>query len=426
MKEISTFRQCFSLFLLMLAYALSFIDRQILSLLVEPVKQDLNISDTQIGLLQGLAFALFYSVLGIPIARLADRFSRRKIIALGVGFWSFMTAVCGATSNFTHLFLARMGVGVGEAALSPAAQSLITDIVPRRRIGIAQNIYAAAIPIGAGLALIIGGWVAAVVADTDMVVLPLIGEVRGWQAAFIIVALPGIILAPVMMFLPEPERPEKTRSSLASDIKELGPDTWFFVRVALAMACLTGLSYANAAWLPTVLIRVHEMPIKDIGFAYGITFLVFGTLGLICGGLVSDAIAGKRRDAHLLLGVISAFIFILPGVMTPIAPTSTLVIAGISMALVFGGIASGGVAATIQIAAKPHLRATMVAVLLLSQNLIGLTLGPLTVGLLTDYWFGNPDAVGYSLAVVNIFGGLLGAGLLASCLVPYRRILACQ
>jgi len=180
---------------LLIFYIFSFIDRQIISLLVEPIKRDLQVSDTQIGLLQGFAFAIFYTFFGIPIGRLADRVSRKKIIAAGVVIWSLMAALCGLAKNFSQLFLARIGVGVGEAALSPAAYSMITDAFPRQKLGRAFSFYNMGIPIGSGIALLVGGLVVVAVSGAGKTfTLPLFGEVRAWQFVFIVTGAPGLLL----------------------------------------------------------------------------------------------------------------------------------------------------------------------------------------------------------------------------------------
>ncbi len=191
----------------MLMYIFSFIDRTTISLIVEPMKRDLNISDTQIGMLQGLAFALLYTFLGLPIARLSDRFSRRAIIAAGVFIWSIMATLCGLARTAMQLFIARIGVGVGEAALSPAAYSIITDSFPRSRLGSAFGVYNIGITIGAGVAFLVGGIVVAAVSHAGAsYTLPLFGEVRAWQMVFIVTGAPGILLPLLLLTFREPAR----------------------------------------------------------------------------------------------------------------------------------------------------------------------------------------------------------------------------
>ena len=192
--------------ILMLAYTNSFIDRQILSLLIEPIQRDLEINDTQISLLAGLAFAIFYTVMGVPIARLADQKNRRTIILWGISIWSILTATCGLAKNFWHLFFSRMGVGVGEATLSPAAMSMISDYFPVTKIARAISIYSMGVYFGAGLALIIGGLVVKLVSETENIVIPFIGEVFSWQITFFYVGLMGLPIFLLLLTIKEPRR----------------------------------------------------------------------------------------------------------------------------------------------------------------------------------------------------------------------------
>ena len=202
---------------LTLAYTVSFIDRQIMALMVEPIRRDLGISDTQMSLLLGLAFAIFYTLLGIPIARLADRYSRRLIIASGITIWCLMTAACGLARNYTQLFAARIGVGVGEAALSPSALSMISDYFPKETRGRAVAFYTMGIAMGVGLAMIIGGQVIALVSAAPPVVLPVLGELYAWQTVFLVVGLPGLLMAVLMKTVKEPVRREGLKTEAGAD-----------------------------------------------------------------------------------------------------------------------------------------------------------------------------------------------------------------
>jgi len=191
---------------LMMAYVFSFVDRNIVILLVEVMKKDMGLSDTKVSLLLGASFALFYSILGIPLGRLADIYNRKKIIAVGIVLWSLMTAVCGLTKNYGQLFLARMGVGVGEAALSPAAYSMISDYFPKEKLATAISVYSLGIYIGSALAYIGGGYLIGILSDMDNLNLPLVGELYAWQLIFIIVGVPGLLMAGLVLLLKEPER----------------------------------------------------------------------------------------------------------------------------------------------------------------------------------------------------------------------------
>src|SRR5271169_1284871 len=205
--------------ILMVCYTLSFVDRQILSLLVGPMKRDLAISDTRIGLLQGVAFALFYGLMGLPLGHLADTRNRRNVIIVGVVLWSFLTGACSAAKSFWSLFVARMGVGVGEATLSPSAFSLISDYFPKEKLGVALSVYSMGIFIGSGLALIAGGSVVDAVIRMPVVTLPLLGAVAPWRFTFLIVGAPGLAIALLLYTVREPVRRQLLRASDGTPVR---------------------------------------------------------------------------------------------------------------------------------------------------------------------------------------------------------------
>ncbi|HBG82378.1 MAG TPA: MFS transporter, partial [Acinetobacter radioresistens] len=193
--------------LCMLAYIFSFIDRQILALMIEPIKADLNLTDTQFSLLHGLAFSLFYAFMGLPLAYIADRFSRPKLISIGIIFWSLATAFCGLSKNFVQLFLSRMGVGIGEAALSPAAYSMFSDMFSKEKLGRAVAVYSIGSFVGGGIAFLVGGYVIGLLKDTSLIDVPFFGMLKAWQMAFIIVGLPGIFIGLLFILtVKEPKR----------------------------------------------------------------------------------------------------------------------------------------------------------------------------------------------------------------------------
>ncbi|HET7131816.1 MAG TPA: MFS transporter, partial [Gammaproteobacteria bacterium] len=207
-------RAWYAVGVLYVAYVLAFVDRQIISFLVAPIRADLDITDFQFSLIAGLAFAIFYAVLGVPLGFLADRFSRRNLVAIGIALWSVMTAWCGLAGNYLQLFLARLGVGVGEGSLTPSAISLISDFFPRERRGLPINVYTAGVYWGIGIANVFGGVIVAYTAAASGIDLPWIGHLRPWQAAFMLVALPGIAVSLLTLTFREPVRHEKTASTV--------------------------------------------------------------------------------------------------------------------------------------------------------------------------------------------------------------------
>ena len=424
----STPRDWWSLFVLALAYAVSFIDRQILSLLVDPLKADLGISDTQVGLLQGIAFAVFYCALAIPIVRLAERHGRIRIILTGVAIWSAMTMACGLARSFATLFVARLGVGVGEAALSPSAQSLITDYFPRERLGLAQSLYNVAIPIGGGLAIAVGGLIAQAVGTADRVTLPLIGSVRGWQAAFLAVGALSFAMIPLLSTLREPER--RIFGGPSGDLREtLGRFLMRQRRLVICyfggLAVLTLMAYANVAWFPSLFVRVHGMTRSEVGLTYGTILGIAGAAGLILGGVTADRLVrGGRPTGHLVVAATAAALTIVPGTLAPLMADPRVAFTLMVPLTLFGAMPTGAAATMTQLIAPPHLRGLVVAMLLLVINVVGFGLGPVSVGLLNDRLFHDPLAIGRSMAIVIAFGSITGTILLACAIRPYARALA--
>ncbi len=411
------------------AYTLSYMDRQILSLMVGPIRRDLHLSDTQISLLQGLAFAIFYSVLGLPLGRLADNTNRVRLISMGVAFWSLMTGLCGMAHNFAMLFLARLGVGAGEAVLSPAAYSLIHDFFPRRRVGLAMSVYALGIALGAALALVIGSQMVQAVQDKPPVIVPIIGEMFAWQFVFFYLGLPGIGLALMVLLIREPlRRGMKTQN----DAPAMWIDLWRYLvdRRALVFYHFGGVSllaliaYARGAWGPTFYMRTFGWSVGQAGAWLGGSGLVAGLSGVVFGGWYADRwVARGVEDAHMRIIAICA-------IGTPITLTLGYTCGSPWLSLVLitlGGVfmaAYGGVsAAAVQQTAPPRLRGQMSALLLMSQTVIGLVLGPLSVALLNDYVFKDPQAIRWSLAIVSLAIGPVAAVLLFRGLKPYRLAL---
>jgi len=286
--------------LLMVAYTSSFIDRQIMSLLVDPIRADLGISDTQFSLLAGLAFSIFYSVMGLPLGWVADRMSRRMLIIVGMIAWSVMTALCGLATSFLALFIARMGVGIGEAALSPAAYSLISDHFPPERRARAISAYAMGPYLGSGLALIIGGQVIEAASGLGAVTLPLVGELAPWQLVFLAVGLPGIPIALLFLLVREPVRrglaPQGSDTELLPFIKARRT-LFLLLFLGFSVFGIAGISYL--VWIPAVFIRVHGWTAGDIGVAYGLILLLHRRLGV---GPLADARSCRCAGAGRGLG----------------------------------------------------------------------------------------------------------------------------
>lgn len=411
---VSSRRAWWGLAVLLLAYTLSFIDRTILSLLVEPLQRDLGLSDTQISLLQGLAFSLFYTFAGIPIAMVTDRTSRRGVIAIGIALWSAMTALCGLAGTYWQLFLARVGVGVGEAALGPAAFSLIADLFPPEKRGRAMAIYGSGTNIGAGLALIIGGAVIAFAAKAGPIDLGF-GALRNWQLVFLLVGLPGLAIALLAMTIPEPRRKR------AVGVKFVVEPVMPFVREHRAtIACVfIGLSMcgliaiAIASWAPTFFVRVYGYTPAETGFSLGLIMLIAGPIGSIAGGTMADLLTHRgHANATIRTALTGLVAMTASGVAAPLMPTPISALTIFGIAIFFGAFSYPAGAAAVQRLTPPNLRARLAAMYLFSVTLISATIGPTAVALTTDRWFGDPQMLGYSLAIVSGVGGVIGMAAL--------------
>ena len=284
----SSWRAWGAVALMTLAYILSFVDRQILGLLITPIKSSLQLTDTQLGLLMGPAFAIFYVSLGWPIGWLADRANRRNIIAVGVALWSIMTAMCGMSRSFGSLFLARIGVGVGEATLTPSVLSLIGDMFPKGRRARATAIYMGGVQLGTGLAYLVGGKVSGALSKAGTVDVPVFGHIEGWQAAFLGVGLPGLLVALAIMAIREPVRqkaPDETALSLWAALGYLGSRWTSYLPVGLGMCAVTTAAYAGG-WSAALFQRTWQWDVATMGFWLGLAYIVFGPLGAVAGGMI--------------------------------------------------------------------------------------------------------------------------------------------
>ena len=416
--------------ILMLCNTLSFVDRQILGLLVGPIKHDLGISDTQIGLLQGLAFAIFYTLLGLPMGRIADRHSRRGLVTFGIFFWSLMTGLCAFARSYGTLFFARMGVGVGEATLSPSTFSLVSDYFPKERLGTALSVFGMGIFFGSGLALIVGGTVIGAVSQTPVINVPLLGTMASWRLTFMIVGLPGLVMALVAYSIREPPRKsalrtaqgEVSRLSLGDVLKQLQLRWQSVAGICLGLAFQAMCNYAQQAWLPTFFIRVHQWTPRQTGLTLGVMSLVTGLVGMFCGGRLCDYWHRKgTSEAPLRVGVIATLcagsLFCLAMSM----PTARLQFALLVPAFFFLAMPIGSSYAALQLIMPNQVRGQAGALQVFTLNLGGLILGPLLPALFNDYLFRNANKVGYSLAITLGAASLLSAIMFRSIYRPYRR-----
>ncbi len=402
--------------LLAAAYALSFLDRQIVNILSEAIKKDLGISNLQLGMLTGLAFAIFYTVLGIPIAHVAGRRSRPLIIAGSIALWSAFTILSGWATGFAFMAVARLGVGIGEAGCNPCAHSLIADTVPSERRASALSLYALGLPIGTMLGLAFGG---------------LVADAFGWRTAFLLAGAPGLVLAAVIALTIEEPRAVSSRSaagtSLRGALRELRGKRSFWL-AALATGLLAFVGYGHGVFFAPFYLRVHGAQIAALaqqfglgpqgflGIAGALTSGLGSFIGTWLGGVIADKASVRDKRSHMAIPAVAAALS-LPVVVTMYcADNAALALALGMIPMMLNALWYGPVYATAQGVVSPQNRAASAAILLFVMNLIGLGLGPICVGALNDRLgaqFGEVEGIRWAL--------LLSAGaILASSALFWR------
>jgi len=407
--------------LLTLGYVFNFVDRQVMTILLEPIKAEFNASDSAMGLLSGLAFALFYAVLGVPVARLADRWSRRNVLALSMTVWSAVTALCAGATSFVHLALLRVGVGIGEAGGTPPSQSLITDYFPPERRALAQGVLAAAPNVGILVSLFGGA---------------LIAEAYGWRSVFLVFGLPGVLLAAVLFFtVREPERASRSHhgdESLWVALRGISRLPGFFwIAAGVGFAGVAG--YGLGVWLPSFLVRVHGMTLVDAGLSLGLVGVFGGTLGTVSSGLLVDRL--NRHDTRwqlwiptvglsLALPTQMAFLLWPEGHRFGGAEGPPVALVFMAISAVFASFWVAPSYAAVQNLVPPHWRTQAAALLLLGLNLVGMGMGPLLVGILSDLYIDQGvESIRWAL-LTALVTFLFGALCFWHASKPYARAVA--
>ncbi|MCW5725617.1 MAG: MFS transporter [Maricaulaceae bacterium] len=412
----------YALGMLLVIYTLNFLDRQIVNILAEPIKLELGLADWQLGALTGLAFAIFYTTLGIPIARLAERADRVKIISAAVVVWSAFTVACGFAVNFTQLLLARIGVGVGEAGCTPPAHSLITDYTPKEKRASALAFYSMGIPLGSLAGMALGG---------------LVADAWGWRAAFFVAGAPGVLIGIItFLTLPEPRRNAGGKVKMAKGpglmeaFEELRSKSSFWW-VSIASAISAFISYGHIAFYGSFYFRNHAEglaamtqsvnetlglnfgPVGFVGTALGLIVGIFGAAGTYVGGMLADRAARTDIRGYVLIPAWAALLvvpFFVAAMLVPSVGMSFLILI---IPVFLGSLWYGPIFASVQSLAQPRTRATAAAVLLFIINLVGLGLGPLSIGLLSDVFaaqMGVAEGLRWSMIVFGAAGLLTGAG----------------
>jgi MFS family permease len=409
--------------LLMAALFMSTIDRSILALLTDPIKRSLHLTDTQIGLLQGVAFGIFFMLMTFPAGWLADKHNRMRLVACGIALWSVMTALCGLCAGFAQLFLARMGVAIGEATLQPVAPSIIADHFPPERRTLPMSLYLMGAGMGAGVTLITGGFVAHLIRNVDSVSVPSLGTFQPWQIIFFVVGLPGLIVS--VLFLFGREAPRRERHHSHGSFSELMEAMRSRRSIVLPQFAGVGLyqiyAYGYSAWMPAYFGRAHGWTIVDIGLKYGFIQMTFPMAGAWIGGSLAERLS---RRGYANFNLLAAAICV--GFMSVFGILATLTRSALASALLLGCTmaftqAPGGPnASAIQEIFPNQLRARVTALYYAVVALVGMTSGPVIVGLMNDHLFTDRAGVGKSLSLTALL--TLPAGAILVFVAARRRL----
>ena len=379
--------------LLVVVNVFSQIDRQLMNILVEPVKEEFALSDTQIGLLVGLAFALFYTLAGIPIARIADRFNRRNLIAICLVLWSLATAACGTARSYAWLAVARFGVGIGEAGCAPAAQSMLADFFPPEARGRALSIYQLGVPLGFLIGPTVGGFLA---------------EAYGWRATFYAVGLPGILLAIVVRLrLREPVRGVFDAGARVDETPPLGEVCRYLWRrramrhVVLAASLQTATVGAWAVFTPAFLMRAHDLSVSEVGWRYALVAGLGGSIGTYAGGWLGDRLGVRDARWYIWTPMAGALVAMPASLLAFSSENLSVSIAALVVVQIGGLTYAGVVHAVTQSLATPRIRALTAAIALFAMNLVGFGGGPYLAGFMSDR-IGGENSLGMSLIAMNV------------------------
>jgi MFS family permease len=410
---------------LTIAYIISFIDRQILSLLIEPIRRDLGLSDFQMAWIGPPAFATCFLLFGLVFGRLADRVGRLRLVALGLTVWCVMTAACAFADTAIEMFVARMGVGIGEAVLTPCALSLISDMFARERVGKPIGVYSSGVALGSSLAFILGSAIILWLESGGHDPFVALGVTDAWRETFLIVGLPGLVLLPMLLFAREPARRERLSGAAQVSLRE----TWrylvdnrrVFVPLFFGKAVFNFIAYAQF-WIVPMFERTWGWSRVRTGTLWGTTLLASGLVGVMLGGWLSDRwYRAGRRDAALRTVWIALLVTLPLHALAPLMPSGELALALFVPALIAAGAGSSAGSTATMLVTPNEYRGQMTALSLLIASGLGQFFGPTSVAGLTDFVFEDPQALRYSLSIAVLVFSLLGFLVLSSGRRAYRE-----
>ncbi|CAL8476843.1 spinster family MFS transporter [Caballeronia sp. S22] len=432
-------RSWYAVSVLLVAYIFSIMDRQILTLLVGPIQQTLHVNDTLIGTLHGFTFAVFYALMGLPIARIIDRGDRRLIIAIGIALWSLATAAGGIATEYWHLLLARVGVAVGEAVLIPGAISLIADLFPAGRRGRPMSLFGASGSFGSGAGLIVGGLILGVFTAAPPV-LPWLGALHPWQATLMVLGLPGLIVALMMLAVPEP-RNARRDSGIRSSADDTNAQLREAVPVALVKRYITGnlrtlvslmigagffyaCVYGWAAWVPTYFVREFGWKYPQIGAVLGVLLAVIGPLSAMFGGWLGGFWTRRGVPHGYLRVALTGSVGIAVSAAGMVSmPSANLALVFMALTTCFTGFMFAAGPLAVQEVAPSPMRGQFAALYTGFVNLLGAGCGPVAIGMLTDHLFRDPGAVGRSIGILCFSCGMIAALIFRFGFASYRNTL---
>lgn len=412
-----------------------FLDRGVLPLLVQPIKRDLHLSDTMVGLLMGPAFIFFYLILGLPIARLVDSRSRRAIIAFSIGAWSLMTAATGLTRNFLIMLLCRIGVGVGEAGNGPATYSMMADLFPPERLARAISFMQFGFVAGNGLATILGGAIIMWLSASPTYHLPVLGEMHSWQLTFFVVGLPGLVVTLLAMTMIEPARRGRMRAAQAAASRRAIPvrevlrymaQNWgAYASMFLGLAFESIVTFGMMNWGPTFFVRTYGWTIPHYAYVSGALFLILWPIGLIPGSLLGEWLSRRgHHSAYLLVTALTATVFVPLAIILPLMPNGTAAMVVMGATYLVAGFGPGPQNAALQIITPNEMRGQVTALFLFIFNVFGTGLAPFVVGLVTNYVVGSEAKVGESIMLTAAVLGPISVALMWLGIRPYARSVA--
>jgi MFS family permease len=420
-----------ALAVLFCTYVLSFVDRQILALMVGPIREAFGITDFQFSILHGAAFAIMYAIAGLPLGRLADRFSRIGIISGSVVFWSVATCLCGVARSFPQLFVTRMAVGIGEAGFAPAAYSIVADSYRPQHLGYAMAVLKSGVYVGSAVALVLGGVLIDFYTAIGPTRWPIVGIVQPWQATFITVGLPGLALAALIVLLREPSRKGVavtsdggTRVTLAATLRFLWRRKRTYLSLFVGSSMLSMAAYGSSAWYPEFFIRTYGVSRAEAGTSYGSLLFVGGLLGIMLGPWVAARLAERHTDHYVRTILYATMAAAVPAIVAPLAGSKIATLVLLFPAIMFGSVYLGIMAASFQPITPNQMRGLTTALYIFLTNIFGLAVGTSVMAAFTDFLYQDDAMLHYSIASANALFYPIAMILFAYGLKGYRASVA--